>query len=115
MPIFAASEAPPRPESMKFPVFSLLAGNLDEFAADSPLHQRVYCEPDFRGRIRNARALRRRLFGDSAKVDCARCSHTAPLSAGFRSGNNGTNTIRPVFHQLEARIEAHIFIDFSAY
>ena len=40
MPFFAASEAPPRPESMKFPVFSLLAGNLaifrDEFAADSP-------------------------------------------------------------------------------
>src|ERR1700686_4979538 len=28
MPFFAASEAPPRPESMKFPVFSLLAGNL---------------------------------------------------------------------------------------
>jgi hypothetical protein len=28
MPFFAASEALPRPESMKFPVFSLLAGNL---------------------------------------------------------------------------------------
>ena len=28
MPFFAASEAPPRPESMKFPVNSLLAGNL---------------------------------------------------------------------------------------
>jgi hypothetical protein len=28
MPFFAASEAPPRPESMKFPVCSLLAGNL---------------------------------------------------------------------------------------
>src|ERR1700730_7378986 len=28
MSFFAASEAPPRPESMKFPVFSLLAGNL---------------------------------------------------------------------------------------
>ena len=28
MHFFAASEAPPRPESMKFPVFSLLAGNL---------------------------------------------------------------------------------------
>jgi hypothetical protein len=28
MPFFAASEAPPSPESMKFPVFSLLAGNL---------------------------------------------------------------------------------------
>ena len=45
MPFFAASEAPPRPESMKFPVNSLLAGNLaffrDEFAADSPLQQRV--------------------------------------------------------------------------
>ncbi len=25
MPFFAASEVPPRPESMKFPVFSLLA------------------------------------------------------------------------------------------
>ena len=40
MPFFAASEAPPRPESMKFPVNSLLAGNFgifrDEFAADSP-------------------------------------------------------------------------------
>jgi hypothetical protein len=50
MPLFAASEAPPRPESMKFPVFSLLAGNFgifrDEFAADSPLHRRVGCEPD---------------------------------------------------------------------
>src|SRR5712672_1130591 len=28
MPFFAASEAPSRPASMKFPVFSLLAGNL---------------------------------------------------------------------------------------
>jgi hypothetical protein len=28
MPFFAASEAPPRPESMKFPVYSQLAGNL---------------------------------------------------------------------------------------
>jgi hypothetical protein len=28
MPFFATSEAPPRPESMKFPVFCLLAGNL---------------------------------------------------------------------------------------
>jgi len=53
MPFFAASEAPPRPESMKFPVFSLLAGNFgifrDEFAADSPLHRRVWYEPDFLG------------------------------------------------------------------
>ena len=36
---------------MKFPVFSLLAGEFgifrDEFAADSPLQQRVCCEPDF--------------------------------------------------------------------
>jgi len=50
MPFFAASEAPPRPESMKFPVNSLLAGNLaffrDEFAADSPLQERVHCERD---------------------------------------------------------------------
>src|ERR1700730_414445 len=28
MTFFAASEAPPRPQSMKFPVFTLLAGNL---------------------------------------------------------------------------------------
>src|SRR3981189_1585075 len=61
MPFFAASEAPPRPESMKFPVFSLLAGNLafsetssqltppstNESAANRSLHQRVRCEPDF--------------------------------------------------------------------
>ena len=51
MPFFAASEAPPRLESMKFPVFSLLAGNFgifrDEFAADSLLQQRVSCELDF--------------------------------------------------------------------
>jgi hypothetical protein len=49
MPFFAASEAPPRLESMKFPVFSLLAGNLgifrDEFAADSPLQRRVSKPP----------------------------------------------------------------------
>jgi hypothetical protein len=49
MPFFAASEAPPRPESMKFPVFSLLAGNFgifrDEFAADSPLLRGVSNEP----------------------------------------------------------------------
>ena len=36
---------------MKFPVFSLLAGNFgifrDEFAADSPLQRRVTCELDF--------------------------------------------------------------------
>ena len=46
MPFFAASEAPPRPESAKFPVFSQIAGNLafrDEFAADS-LQRRVGCE-----------------------------------------------------------------------
>jgi hypothetical protein len=48
VPFFAASEAPPRPESAKFPVFSQIAGNLafrDEFAADSPLQRRVRCEP----------------------------------------------------------------------
>ena len=48
MPFLAAFEAPPRPESMKFPVFSLLAGKFgifrDEFAADSPLQRRVHCE-----------------------------------------------------------------------
>jgi hypothetical protein len=44
MPFFAAVDALPSLESMKFPVFSLLTGNFglfrDEFAADSPL-QRV--------------------------------------------------------------------------
>src|ERR1700730_15384514 len=37
MPFFAASEAPPRPESMKFPVFSLLAGNLEFSETSSQL------------------------------------------------------------------------------
>jgi hypothetical protein len=45
MPFLAAFEAPPRPESMKFPVFSLLSREFgifrDEFAADSPLQRRV--------------------------------------------------------------------------
>ena len=53
-PFSLASEAPPRLESMKFPVFSLLAGNLgifrDEFAADSPLQEGVRCELDPGGR-----------------------------------------------------------------
>ena len=39
---------------MKFPVFSLLTGNFglfrDEFAADSPLQQRVCCELKFRAK-----------------------------------------------------------------
>src|SRR5215471_19222476 len=49
MRFFAAVDALPSLESMKFPVFSLLAGNFglfrDEFAADSPLQRRVRCEP----------------------------------------------------------------------
>ena len=44
MRFFAAIDALPSLESMKFPVFSLLTGNFglfrDEFAADSPLHRR---------------------------------------------------------------------------
>src|SRR5215467_6275092 len=47
MRFFTAVDALPSLESMKFPVFSLLAGNFglfrDEFAADSPLQRRV-CE-----------------------------------------------------------------------
>ena len=47
MRFFAAIDALPSLESMKFPVFSLLTGNFglfrDEFAADSPLQRRV-CE-----------------------------------------------------------------------
>src|SRR5262249_45165513 len=53
MCFFAAVDALPSLESMKFPVFSLLAGNFglfrDEFAADSPLQRRVRCEPVSRG------------------------------------------------------------------
>jgi len=45
MRFFAAIDALPSLESMKFPVFSLLTGNFglfrDEFAADSPLQRRV--------------------------------------------------------------------------
>ena len=50
MPFFAAIDAPRSPESMKFPVNSLLAGNFrlrDEFARDCLLQRRVSCEPDF--------------------------------------------------------------------
>ena len=43
MRFFAAIDALPSLESMKFPVFSLLTGNFglfrDEFAADSPLQR----------------------------------------------------------------------------
>ena len=50
MAFLALVDAPLSSESMKFPVFSLLAGNLgifrDEFAADSPLQQRVACKPE---------------------------------------------------------------------
>src|SRR5215472_2832714 len=53
MRFLAAVDALPSLESMKFPVFSLLAGNFglfrDEFAADSPLQRRVRCEPLSRG------------------------------------------------------------------
>src|SRR5262249_22639285 len=49
MRFFAAVNALPSLESMKFPVFSLLAGNFglfrDEFAADSPLQRRVERTP----------------------------------------------------------------------
>jgi hypothetical protein len=47
MLFFAAVHAPQSPESMKFPVNSLLAGNSgfrDEFAPDCLLQQRVRCE-----------------------------------------------------------------------
>jgi hypothetical protein len=51
MAFLALVDAPLSSESMKFPVFSLLAGNLgifrDAFAADSPLQRRVHCEPEF--------------------------------------------------------------------
>ena len=51
MAFLALVDAPLSSESMKFPVFFLLAGNLgifrDEFAADSPLQQGVWCEPGF--------------------------------------------------------------------
>src|SRR5215472_572941 len=50
MRFFAAVDALPSLESMKFPVFSLLAGNFglfrDEFAPDSPLQRGVRCELD---------------------------------------------------------------------
>jgi len=49
MRFLAAVDALPSLESMKFPVFSLLTGNFglfrDEFAADSPLQQRVVRTP----------------------------------------------------------------------
>ena len=44
MPCFAVVHAPQSPESMKFPVNSLLAGNFgfrDEFARDCLLQRRV--------------------------------------------------------------------------
>jgi hypothetical protein len=54
MRFFAAVDALPRLESMKFPVFSLLTGNFglfrDEFAADSPLLRGVRCEVSFSGK-----------------------------------------------------------------
>src|SRR5580704_5948283 len=86
MPFFAASEAPPRLESMKFPVFSLLAGNLgifrDEFAADSPLQERVHCELDRRGRASPPRGRTRRLASAIAAAGSrARSSGFAAASA----------------------------------
>jgi hypothetical protein len=50
MLVFSTVDARPSPESMKFPVFSLLAGNFgfrDGFARDCLLQRRVICEPDF--------------------------------------------------------------------
>src|ERR1700730_7248634 len=62
MTFFAASEAPPRPESMKFPVklpasreFGIFR---DEFAADSPLQRRVACELESSPLPRLARSKR---------------------------------------------------------
>jgi hypothetical protein len=48
MPIFGRDWRAAKPESMKFPVFSQLAGNLgfrDEFARDCPLQGRVHKPP----------------------------------------------------------------------
>src|ERR1700730_1380549 len=48
MLVFSTVDARRSPESMKFPVFSLLAGNFgfrDGFARDCLLQQRVHCEP----------------------------------------------------------------------
>src|SRR5580693_8475386 len=51
MPFFTVSEAPPRPEideiPCKLPASREFGIFRDEFAADSPLQQRVRCELDF--------------------------------------------------------------------
>ena len=50
MPFFPDVNGPWGPESMKFPVNSLLAGNSafrDGFARDCLLQRRVTCEPEF--------------------------------------------------------------------
>jgi hypothetical protein len=50
MLVFSTVDARPSPESMKFPVLSLLAGNFgfrDGFARDCLLQRGVRCEPDF--------------------------------------------------------------------
>jgi hypothetical protein len=51
MPFLTAIEALPSLESMKFPIVSVLSGNLDfrdEFAQDCLLQRRVGCELDSR-------------------------------------------------------------------
>src|ERR1700732_5540641 len=57
MPFFAASEAPPRPESMKFPVFSLLAGNLAFSETSSQLTPPLTLRAVFRLALRQTEGL----------------------------------------------------------
>ena len=81
MPFFAAVDAPWGPESMKFPVNSLLAGNSafrDGFARDSLLQRRV-CEPSVPQRrdrlhmdeIRVLTGLLRRVHANAVNVNAS--------------------------------------------
>src|SRR5437660_12702795 len=54
-------------------------------------------------------SMRGRAFAGCGRGGVQESQKPAPAKAG------GDLAIRPVFHQLEARVEAHVFIAFMAY
>src|SRR3984893_16305686 len=70
MLFFAASEAPPRPESMKFPVNSLLAGNLAFSETSSQLTPRSSGESPANRRARGE-TLRHKVNDDGPTLSRA--------------------------------------------
>src|ERR1700730_4421757 len=104
MLVFSTVDARRSPESMKFPVFSLLAGNFgfrDGFARDCLLQGRVRCEPRsdcVKSRIEQA-VLR--------KFPSVLCRGGFFRGGVLRTGGGRGGTIRPSASHLREKTFCH--------